>query len=200
MSKPDIRVCFLGDSFTQGQGDDAALGWVGRVVATERGRGYDLTGYNLGVRGQTGVEIAERAVAEAGVRLTERGDRRAVVICLGANDVFLGRPQAESVRAMDGLLRWADDQAFDAFVLSPPPMSEAALEAKRIALDTALAQVCSNHAVAFLDLPAAVADWDAWHTEAQAGDGVHPNTRGYEHVAQAFGVWRAWRSWLANPV
>ena len=171
MSKPDIRVCFLGDSFTQGQGDDAALGWVGRVVATERGRGYDLTGYNLGVRGQTGVEIAERAVAEAGVRLTERGDRRAVVICLGANDVFLGRPQAESVRAMDGLLRWADDQAFDAFVLSPPPMSEAALEAKRIALDTALAQVCSNHAVAFLDLPAAVADWDAWHTEAQAGDG-----------------------------
>ncbi len=45
-----------------------------------------------------------------------------------------------------------------------------------------------------------VADWDAWHTEAQAGDGVHPNTRGYEHVAQAFGVWRAWRSWLANPV
>ncbi|HUO23736.1 MAG TPA: hypothetical protein VMU59_14580, partial [Caulobacteraceae bacterium] len=66
LTRPDLRVCFLGDSFTQGTGDDAALGWVGRVVAAERGRGHDLTGYNLGVRGQTGADIAERAAAEAG--------------------------------------------------------------------------------------------------------------------------------------
>ena len=44
---PDIRVCFLGDSFILGTGDVDGLGWAGRVHAAERGRGIDLTSYNL---------------------------------------------------------------------------------------------------------------------------------------------------------
>jgi lysophospholipase L1-like esterase len=194
---PDIRVCFLGDSFTEGTGDDQTLGWVGRVVAGERGRGHDLTGYNLGVRGQTGAEIAARTAAEAGVRLNGRGNWRAVVICFGANDIFLGRPAAQSAQALDGMLRWSAGQGFAAFVVAAPPMTEAALDPQRAALQDVLAQVCRDRAAPFLALPRAVGDWSAWHAEARAGDGVHPGAEGYRRVADAFCAWTAWRDWLS---
>jgi lysophospholipase L1-like esterase len=50
----DLRVCFLGDSLTFGQGDESGRGWPGRVVLNARAAGVNLTGYNLGVRGDTG--------------------------------------------------------------------------------------------------------------------------------------------------
>lgn len=196
MSNPDIRVCFLGDSLTLGTGDDEGLGWVGRVLAAERGRGVDLTAYNLGVRGQGGAQIAERAAAEVSERLTERGERRGVVICFGANDVYQDRPTAESVQALRGMLNWCKGEELQAFFLCAPPMAEPALDARRAALKDALAQVCRDAAVPILDLPAAVADWSAWHAEAAAGDGVHPGAEGYARVAEAFAAWTPWRHWL----
>jgi acyl-CoA thioesterase-1 len=196
MTKPDIRVCFLGDSFTLGQGDDEGLGWVGRVFQAERGRGVTLTAYNLGVRGHTGAQIAERAAAEVSARVLGLGERRGVVICLGANDVYKERPAEESVQALRGMLNWCKAEGLQAFFLCAPPMAEASLDAKRAALKQALEQVCRDFAVPMLDLPAAVADWSAWHAEAQAGDGVHPGAEGYARVAAAFGAWNAWRDWL----
>ena len=196
MPTPDIRVCFLGDSFTLGTGDAQGLGWVGRVLAAERGRGVDLTAYNLGIRGETGAQIAERAAGEIAVRLADRGDRRGVVNCFGANDLYLGRPLRESVRAMRGFLQWADGEGYAAFVVAAPPMAEAGLQSKQDALNDALAQVCADFAVAMLDLPAAVDDWSAWRRGAQAGDGVHPGAEGYRRVAVAFEAWTPWRDWL----
>ena len=35
------RICFFGDSFVNGTGDDDALGWVGRLCAAERRAGLD---------------------------------------------------------------------------------------------------------------------------------------------------------------
>src|ERR1700760_4228544 len=98
----DIRVCFLGDSFTLGTGDAAGLGWAGRVLAAERGRGIDLTAYNLGIRGQTGFEIADRAAREVTARIAERGDRRGVVVSFGTNDIRLDRTIEESAEALAG--------------------------------------------------------------------------------------------------
>ena len=63
--RPDIRVCFLGDSFTLGTGDGTGARLAGRVLAAERARGVNMTAYNLGIRGQTGAQIAERAASHA---------------------------------------------------------------------------------------------------------------------------------------
>ena len=192
----DARVCFLGDSFTLGQGDAAGLGWVGRVQAAERARGLDLTAYNLGVRGQTGAGIAERAAAEVDVRIADRGERRGVAVSFGANDVFLNRPAAETARAMDGLLRWAHGQGYEAFVVGMPPCPAAEMDAARRALDIEIDRIALAHAAPFLDIRSAVTDWSAWHGEAMAGDGVHPGAEGYRRVAAAFEAWSAWRDWL----
>lgn len=196
MIKPDIRVCFLGDSFTLGTGDDSGLGWPGRVYAAERSRGVNLTAYNLGVRGQTGAQIAERAAGEVSVRIAERGDRRGVVICFGANDLYQDRSPSESAQALHGILQWARSEGFAAFVLAAPPLAELGLQPKQDSLNKALAQISADFAAPFLDLPAVVDDWSAWRAEAIAGDGVHPGAEGYRRVAEAFLAWSPWRDWL----
>ena len=42
----ELRICFVGDSITQGTGDDTALGWPGRLIAAARAQGHDFCGYN----------------------------------------------------------------------------------------------------------------------------------------------------------
>jgi lysophospholipase L1-like esterase len=97
---------------------------------------------------------------------------------------------------MAGLLRWTQGEGHTAFVVAAPPMAEPLLDAKRAALKDSLAQVCRDFAAPILDLPGAVADWSAWHAEAAAGDGAHPNAEGYRRVAEAFGRWAEWREWI----
>src|SRR5262245_18350002 len=80
-----MRICFFGDSFTAGVGDETGLGWVGRVLIAASRRGMDVTGYNLGVRRDTSLDIAARWRAEAGARLPDDQDGR-LVFCFGAND------------------------------------------------------------------------------------------------------------------
>jgi acyl-CoA thioesterase-1 len=44
------RICFIGDAFTVGAGDETGLGWVGRVAQAEWGRNHDVAAYNVGGR------------------------------------------------------------------------------------------------------------------------------------------------------
>jgi lysophospholipase L1-like esterase len=193
----DIRVCFLDDSYTLGTGDDTGLGWPGRVLAEARGRGVDLSGYNLGIRGQTGAEIAERASAEIAVRIDQRGDTRGVVVAFGANDVRLERPIEESVMALQGMLRWCAAQGSQAFALGLTPAAEPYIDEARAHLSRRLAQAARDAVIPFLDVRAAVPDWSPWHREVAAGDGAHPNAEGYRLLAEAVIAWPAWRDWLA---
>lgn len=62
----DIRICFFGDSFTAGTGDPDYLGWSGRVCRAAQHP--SLTHYNLGIRGNTSLQIEERWQAEAILR------------------------------------------------------------------------------------------------------------------------------------
>ncbi len=81
----DLRICFLGDSFVAGVGDPEHSGWVGRVAARTHRGGHAFTGYNVGVRGQTSVEVLARARDECAQRLPHGCDGR-VVISFGTDD------------------------------------------------------------------------------------------------------------------
>jgi hypothetical protein len=48
--KSQIRICFLGESFVNGTGDQEYLGWTGRICVNAHKKGHDITYYNLGVR------------------------------------------------------------------------------------------------------------------------------------------------------
>jgi acyl-CoA thioesterase I len=81
------RLCFIGDSLTNGTGDDEALGWPGRIVAKARAQGHDVTLYNLGIRRDTSADIASRWRAEVERRLPPmyRAEGR-LAFCFGTND------------------------------------------------------------------------------------------------------------------
>ena len=193
---PDIRVCFLGDSFTLGTGDVEGLGWAGRVHAAERARGVDLTAYNLGVRGQTGAEIAARAPRETDERILDKGDRRGVAVSFGANDIRLDRPVEESAAALEHILRRAALRGYKAFVMGAPHAAEPELDALRGRLNVHLEEAARRLNAPFLDIRERLGDWTVWHGEAAAGDGVHPGAGGYARVAEIFGAWTPWRAWL----
>lgn len=190
----DLRVCFLGDSYTAGVGDSESLGWVGRVCALARGRGHDLTAYNLGVRGDTGGQIASRAEREIDARL-RLGDRKAVVLAFGANDLRHERPTTESIAALDAVLMLAAMRGLTAFVVSPP-VYEGDADPRAAVLGEAMMRHCAGLDTAFFDLRAAQIDWPRWWREAHEGDGAHPGAASYTAWARAFDDWAPWRGWL----
>lgn len=192
----DLRVCFLGDSFTLGTGDDDGLGWVGRVLASERGRGIDLTAYNLGVRGQTGAQIAARSRREIGERLPGKGDRCAVVVSFGSNDIYQDRPVEESCAALEAIVKRAKAEGYAVFVMGAPHGAEPELDALRALRNVNMEETARRLGAPFLDVRERLADWTAWHRGAMAGDGVHPGSEGYAAVAGVFGQWLPWRRWL----
>lgn len=193
----DLRVCFLGDSYVLGQGDETGLGWPGRVLAAARASGVDLTAYNLGVRGDTAAQVAARAPAETFARF-RTGDRRAVVFAFGANDINQGVAAGATLDQLGDLIQWAKAQDFAVFVLSPPVFRDPAKDAAAETLGAGMLAVCAGAAVPFLDQRKAISDWRLWWDQAEAGDGSHPGGGAYAMLAQAFVAWEAWRAWL-NP-
>lgn len=88
MSARDIRICFIGDSFVNGTGDETFLGWAGRLCANAKPADASLTFYNLGVRRNTSTDILQRWEQECALRLPGNCDGRIVLSC-GVNDMVL---------------------------------------------------------------------------------------------------------------
>jgi lysophospholipase L1-like esterase/GNAT superfamily N-acetyltransferase len=197
----DLRVCIFGDSFTQGTGDDEALGWVGRIAAAARRRGADLTAYNLGVRRDTSADIRARWRMEAGPRLPEGCDGR-LVFAFGINDGWSGpdgRPRLEPPASLQNARAILQEALAFAptLVLGPLPVTEdPRLRARVEALSEGLSGLCMELGAPFLDLGPAARDLlPQWQAEAEAGDGVHPNAGSYAALAGVIDRWPAWRAW-----
>jgi lysophospholipase L1-like esterase len=195
----DLRICFVGDSFTQGTGDETYLGWPGRVCAAARARGHTVTAYNLGIRRETTADILARWKAEVTPRLVPGVDGR-VVFSFGANDAT----------QEDGRWRVAPDQsaanaramiseakaAYPVLVIGPPPAPEADKTARHAELAARYAEVCRELDVPFLDILPSIQPVEAWWQEVAAGDGIHPGSGGYAALAGLVEQWAAWKAWL----
>ena len=195
-----IRVCFFGDSFVNGTGDDTCLGWVGRACAAARQQGQDLTCYNLGIRRDTSADVLRRWKREALARLPPEHDGR-LVFSFGANDCCL-EDEANRVRVpQDAALANAREILADArswlptLMVGPLPVGDADADARIAALSAAFAAVCASLKMPYLEVFRLAANSDAWAREVAAGDGAHPNALGYSLVGDAFQRWAAWQAW-----
>lgn len=192
---------FFGDSHTSGSGDPEALGWPGRVAAAAVAAGVPLTPYNLGVGGETSVQVAARWRAEATPRLRDDGDPRAI-FAFGANDVTLrdGRPrctQEESLRSLEDALQGAHALGMRAFVVGPAAIDDEA-ENERIAeLSAAFEALCARREVPFVPLVEELRRSETWRSELAVGDGAHPGARGYEQMASLV-LAGGWLDWLRS--
>ena len=194
----DLRLCFVGDSFTAGTGDETGAGWVGPVLAALRADGTAVTGYPLGVRRETSLDIARRWYPEVRARLRDGTDHR-VVLSLGANDVSApaGRrrvPQERTLDVLAGILDEAHSAGWPALVTGPPPGLDPAWTDRALALSAGMAEVAASRGVPFADLAAPLAGDPAWAEAVRAGDGVHPDARGYRMLTAV--VLPVLRDWL----
>jgi acyl-CoA thioesterase-1 len=200
-----MRICFFGDSFVNGTGDDDALGWVGRVVAQARHGGCDLTAYNLGIRRDTSADVAARWMNEARLRLLPEHDGR-LVFSFGANDCLAKGEDdgprvkpADSIANAETILNAARDW-LPTLMIGPTSAVGSADANDRIgALSAQYASLCELLRIPYLDICRLTLASPVWTQEALAGDGAHPNRGGYSLVADAVSQWSSWRAWISRP-
>ena len=196
----DIRVCFVGDSLVQGTGDERALGWVGRLCATARSRGWSVTGYNLGVRRETSADVRGRWEAECRPRLPDGCDAR-VVFAFGVNDTTLegGRPRValdETLGNARAILEAARAR-YTVLLVGPPPIADDGQSARIGRLSAALAEVARGLDVPCIELYGALAASDRYRRAIADGDGAHPDGSGYDELAAVIDASPSW--WFAAP-
>lgn len=184
-----MRVCFVGDSYVAGVGDETALGWVGRVVATSAARGLPLTAYNLGVRRDTSALVAARVTGEVGPRLREAPEPR-VVVSFGVNDTVLedGAPRLtvdETLAALDRVRAEVQDGlGAPLLVVGPVSVADAGQDARLSRLDAALAGEAGRLGIPYVGVLDATSRDAGWRRAVVAGDGYHPDATGYEILAR----------------
>ncbi len=205
-------ICFLGASTVEGIGDEDRLGWPGRLMALAPARGRSLSTYNLGVRGQTSLQMLARAGAECRTRLGD-GIEGAVVLCFGSNDTaqVIGGPlrvsAGKSERTMRALLEELISIA-PVLLVGPTPVAEemapfrSALtghefnftNARLETLNAALADMTAELDVPMLDLFTTLGGDPRWSAALRARDGLHPDGGGYQLMAEKVAAWPAWRA------
>jgi len=204
-----LRICFVGDSFVNGTGDETALGWVGRVCAWARTAGYDVTGYNLGIRGETSCQVAARWRREAEPRLSAPDIVPRLLFSFGVNDCcpasgWIDRavvgdcrvPLEASVGAATMCLQSAGDLA-PVLLVGPPPIGDVLINHRIAELDARLARVAMASSVGYLSVFSALAADAVWVRSMATGDGAHPGGEGYERLARLVWHWPAWQGWLS---
>lgn len=191
---------FCGDSHTLGAGDPEALGWAGRVAAAAIAAGVPLTSYNLGVRGQTSVEVAARWRAEAAPRLPDDGSDSRAVFAFGVNDVLLRDgdvrcSREESLEALESALDGAEELGMRPFVVGPAVIDDEAANERIVALSAAFAELCEERRVPYAPLAEALRRSHLWRQEVAVGDGAHPGAWGYIEIARLV-LAAGWLDWL----
>lgn len=204
MADADRRVLFVGDSFVAGVGDPTGRGWVGRVVEASFTAGLPLTAYNLGVRRETSLEVAERWLGEARprLRLGVLPVGYGVAVGVGVNDTTEedGRLRVEPGLAIDALGRVLDQAAelgMPAFVVGPAPSGDPAQDDRIRALSAQFAPVAAQHGAPYADVVDALCANAAWTGAAAAGDGTHPGAGGYAALAELI-LAAGWLDWLGG--
>ena len=181
------RIVFLGDSLTAGLGLESAQSYpslIGQRLARE---GYDYEIVNAGVSGDT---------SAGGLRRMDwslDGDVKVLVVALGANDGLRGLPPAELQKNLAAVIERATAKGVAVVLagMEAPPNFGADYTRQFRAVYTDLAQQYRVRFIPFLLLGV------AGNGSLNQSDGIHPNVRGAQMVADL--VWAELTSALARP-
>ncbi len=181
-------VLFFGDSLVAGVGDPAGGGWVTRVVSACFAQGLPVTAYNLGVRGQTSVQVASRWGAEATSRMLSGADLR-LVVSFGANDTTVEGDAirvsvAHSRQALAKMLEEASTLGFAPLFVGPAPVDDPEQNRRLADLSASFAEICEEHDTPLIEVLEPLSGSSVWMSEVSAGDGAHPSAAGYQVLAQ----------------
>ncbi len=204
------HILFFGDSITIGGNDGEGLGWPGRLARDLVTSGGDyVTGYNLGVNGDTSVQIAARWQDEALARSRETPGL--LVFAYGFNDAAKpdGGPVQIDLETSVATARDMMAQArtiTDVLWIGPTPLDETVNPMQAASgvwdmrnddiarYDAAYAGIARELAIPYLRLFPDFLVSARYQRALLAGDKVHPGTNGYALIAETVAAWDAWRS------
>ncbi|MDQ9170405.1 GDSL-type esterase/lipase family protein [Oxalobacteraceae bacterium R-40] len=194
-SANDHRICFVGDSFTQGTCDPECRGWVGRVAAAGRTAGFDLTAYNLGVRRDTSRDVLARWLLECEVRFRFECAKY-VVFSFGTNDTKIeeGKQRIErneSLANFRAILTPARSM-YQCTVIGPVPVGDAAQNERVLELCSELERESAALGIPYLPVAQRLLTNTRWLDEVRSNDGSHPGAEGYAALAAMVLDWREW--------
>ena len=209
-----LRICFVGDSITNGTLDDDCLGWPGRVCSAARARGHDVTLYNLGVRAETTAHMRPRWRQECEPRLPAHS-AGAIVFAFGVNDMAeedtgLRCPKDQSLANARAMI--SEAKAWRPVIWVGPAPAEESMQplepapgvsysfhnARTQDLSAAYAELAAEIGVPYLDLFSRLIGAERFFAALRAGDGVHPTADGYALIAEIVEEWPAWRAWFGE--
>ncbi|MEM7444801.1 MAG: GDSL-type esterase/lipase family protein [Pseudomonadota bacterium] len=209
----DLRICFVGDSYINGTGDEQCLGWVGRLCERRFSRQFRLTFYDLGIRGATTEEIRGRWRTECESRLQSGSDNR-IVLQFGINDVaeIVGSGRRVEEDASVANARAIVSQASDLFptlwVGFPPaniacsPMRPSEGLEISFSQETAMAlngrymALAAELGVPYLDIQTPLLANKDYMDSLTRGDRMHCDGSGYAIMANLIDRWGAWADWF----
>lgn len=181
------RIVFLGDSLTAGLGLPTDQSYPSLIGKRLQQRGYDYEIVNAGVSGDT---------SAGGVRRLDwslEGDVRLLVVALGANDGLRGLPTSDLKKNLKAVLDRAKARNIPVVLagMEAPPNNgpDYAREFRNVYAE--LAQEYRVRFVPFLLLGV------AGNAALNQSDGIHPNARGAQIVADH--VWAELEAALPRP-
>ncbi len=211
----------VGDSIAAGTGDQRALGWPGRIAAEALAEGADLTIYDLGVRGDTSVDVARRWHAETDARLPQLFPG-GIVFQYGLNDCTVRtyqdgraerRVEAEVTLANTRTLLTEAHTLQPTLFIGPAPIDDSRPGPQLVpgvlqitanddirALDVRLGSVARDVGVAYLSVFDPLSADERWLRATRGGDGIHPTDEGYEAMAELVRRWPAWGALTNGPM
>jgi acyl-CoA thioesterase-1 len=175
------RIVFLGDSLTAGLGLLEAQSYPALIQKKLDADGYDFEVENAGVSGDT---------SAGGLRRLDwalQGNARIMVLALGANDGLRGLSTAEMKNNLTQIIEQARQRNVMVILagMEAPPNYGGEYAAS---FRQAFRDVAQHERVTFLPF---LLDKVAGVPALNQGDGIHPNPRGAEIVAET--VWRVLR-------
>ncbi len=184
-SKP--RIVFLGDSLTAGLGLAIDQSYPALIGHRLKERGYDYEIVNAGVSGDTSAGGLRRA------DWSLEGDVKVLIVALGGNDGLRGLPPAELKKNLQAIVDKAKARGIKVILagMEAPPNNGADYTRDFRAVYPELAKEERVTLIPFL-LQGVAGD----PTLNQA-DGIHPNVRGAELVADL--VWKTLEPILDRP-
>ena len=209
------RICFVGASNIEGMGDEAGLGWPGRLWQAHQGTDTEFVAYNLGIRGQTMSQFKRRARNECELRF-KRTMGPLIVLGTGANDLsrFAEGEYAGKMRTpRKSLLRNFQDLIVDLQAVAPvlvigPPVIDADQMPYKVnrhpsldfrnedieAVSLLYRDICRELDVPFFNLHRALRESPTYRRALKEGaDGLHPTGLGYQTIADQVASWAAWQ-------
>ncbi|MGL1861710.1 MAG: GDSL-type esterase/lipase family protein [Pseudodesulfovibrio sp.] len=174
-------ICYFGDSITLGFGDEAGLGWPGRINNALREKGQDVTSYNLGMRKDSGMQLQHRWKSEAMIRRMPDTPFK-LVFSFGVADVFSGVPVEQSLAAGVAILTQAKAVG-DVLMVGPTPVNDKDKREEITALSRMLEGLCKRVDIPFVPTIDSMHRSFVYGQALNDGDGVHPTASGYADLA-----------------